>query len=158
MRKGVLRNFANFTGKRLCHRLIFNKVAGLRSEAHNFIKTESLAQVFSCEFCEISKNTFFTEHLQTTSSGFCMVSIFPSNPFHATGQLREKFPNTEFLLVHILLYSVRIQENTDQKKTLYLGTFPAVVSFYTLVPFYTSFYTHISHIPAESVSRNILVR
>ena len=30
--------------------------------------------------------------------------------------LREKCPNTEFLLVSIFLYSVRIQENTDQKK------------------------------------------
>ena len=29
-----------------------------RSEACNFIKKESLAQVFSCESCEISKNTF----------------------------------------------------------------------------------------------------
>ena len=28
-------------------------------EARNFIKNETLAQVFSCEFCEISKNTFF---------------------------------------------------------------------------------------------------
>ena len=27
--------------------------------ACNFIKKETLAQVFSCEFCEISKNTFF---------------------------------------------------------------------------------------------------
>ena len=27
--------------------------------ACNFLKKESLAQVFSCEFCEISKNTFF---------------------------------------------------------------------------------------------------
>ena len=27
-----------------------------------------LAQVFSCEFCEISKNTFFTEHLWTADS------------------------------------------------------------------------------------------
>ena len=26
------------------------------------------AQMFSCEFCEISKNTFFTEHLRTTAS------------------------------------------------------------------------------------------
>ena len=25
----------------------------------NFIKKETLAQMFSCEFCEISKNTFF---------------------------------------------------------------------------------------------------
>ena len=31
--------------------------------ACNFIKTETLAQVFFCEFCEISKNTFFIEHL-----------------------------------------------------------------------------------------------
>ena len=28
----------------------------------------TLAQVFSCEFCKISKNTFFTEHLPTTTS------------------------------------------------------------------------------------------
>ena len=31
----------------------------LRAETCNFIKKESLAQVFSCEFCEISKSTFF---------------------------------------------------------------------------------------------------
>ena len=30
--------------------------------------------------------------------------------------LREKCLNTEFFLVHIFLYSVRIQENTDHKK------------------------------------------
>ena len=28
--KGVLRNFAKFTGKRLCESLFFNKVTGLR--------------------------------------------------------------------------------------------------------------------------------
>ena len=27
-----------------------------------------LIRVFSCEFCKISKNTFFTEHLWTTAS------------------------------------------------------------------------------------------
>ena len=32
------------------------------------IKNLSLANVFSCEFYEISKNTFSTEHLQTTAS------------------------------------------------------------------------------------------
>ena len=30
----------------------------LQAEAFNFIKKESLARVFSFEFCEISKNTF----------------------------------------------------------------------------------------------------
>ena len=62
MRKGVLRNLTEFTGKHFCQRLFFNKVAV------HFIKKEPLVQVFSCEFCEISKNTFFTEHLWTTAS------------------------------------------------------------------------------------------
>ena len=30
-----------------------------RYQACNFIKKETLAQVFSCEFCKIFKNTFF---------------------------------------------------------------------------------------------------
>ena len=59
VKKGVLRNFAKFTGKRLCQSLVFNKVAG----ACSFIKEETLVQVFSCKFCEIGKNTFFTEHI-----------------------------------------------------------------------------------------------
>ena len=44
-KKGVLKNFTKLAGKHLCQRLFFKK--------------ESLAQMFSCEFCEISKNTFF---------------------------------------------------------------------------------------------------
>ena len=36
-------------------------------EASNFIKIETLAQVFSCESCEISKSTFFTEHVWATA-------------------------------------------------------------------------------------------
>ena len=48
-KKGVLKYFAKFTWKRLCQSLFFNKVLFL-------IKT--LAQVFSGEFCEISKNIF----------------------------------------------------------------------------------------------------
>ena len=32
------------------------------------IKKEALAQMFSCEFCEISKNSFFTEHFRVTTS------------------------------------------------------------------------------------------
>ena len=68
-KKGVLRNLGKFTGKRPCQNFYFNKVAGL---ACNFIKIETLAQVFSCEFCEISKNTFSTEHLLTAASVLCI--------------------------------------------------------------------------------------
>ena len=32
------------------------------------IKLQTLAQLFSCELCKISRNTFFTEHLRATAS------------------------------------------------------------------------------------------
>ena len=66
VKKGVLRNFAKFIRKHLCQSISFNEIAGLK--VCNFIKREILAQVFSSEFCEISKNTFLTEHLWATAS------------------------------------------------------------------------------------------
>ena len=66
-KKGALRNFAKFTGKHLCQSLSFNKVAGL--SLATLSKKEPLAQVFSCEFCEISKNTFFHSTPPVTAFG-----------------------------------------------------------------------------------------
>ena len=40
----------------------------LQASACNFIKKETLAHVFSCKFCKIFRNTFFTEHLWTNNS------------------------------------------------------------------------------------------
>ena len=54
-RKCVLRNFAKFTGKYRCQSLFLIK---LLASACNCIKKGTLAEVFSCEFCEIFKNTF----------------------------------------------------------------------------------------------------
>ena len=56
MKKSVLRNFSKFIRKHLCQSFF------------NFIKKEALVQVFSCEFCEIFTNIFFTEHLRATAS------------------------------------------------------------------------------------------
>ena len=39
VKKGALRNFAKFTGKHLCQRLFFNKVAGLRQITPNYTET-----------------------------------------------------------------------------------------------------------------------
>ena len=64
-RKVFLKNSQNFTEKHLCWSFIFNKVAGLRPET---IMKETPAQVLFCEFCEIFKNTFFTELLIVAAS------------------------------------------------------------------------------------------
>ena len=49
-KKVVFKNFGKFTEKHLCQSLFFNKVAGL--DLQLYLK-KTLAQMFSCEFCEI---------------------------------------------------------------------------------------------------------
>ena len=56
----ISQNSKENTCGRVSFFIFFNKVAG---GACNFIKKETLAQVFSCEFRKISKNTYFKEHL-----------------------------------------------------------------------------------------------
>ena len=43
--------------------------------ANNFIKTETLVQVFSCEFCEISKNNFSYRTPAVATSDFIIFRI-----------------------------------------------------------------------------------
>ena len=70
MQKGALRNFTKFTGKHLCQSVFFNKVAGLGPAT--LLKKRLLHR---CEFCEISKNTFFIKHLPTTASAYIPKSM-----------------------------------------------------------------------------------
>ena len=92
VRKSVLRNFTKFTGKHLCQSLFFNKVTGL---ACNFIQKETLAQVLFCEFCEISKSAFLTEHVRVTASVSCYIILRSSrrhSPSVRKKQLKQDFP------------------------------------------------------------------
>ena len=56
IKKGVLKNFAKFTGKYLCRSLFLNKVAGLTSSA---LLKKGLLQRYSRELGEIFTNTVF---------------------------------------------------------------------------------------------------
>ena len=47
--------------------LLYEKV---QTSACNLIQKETLAQVFSCKFCEIPEKNFFTEHLWAAASGW----------------------------------------------------------------------------------------
>ena len=58
----------------ICTRVSF--LVKLQASARNFIKRDTLAQVFSCEFCEISKNTFsYRTPLAAASFVFSIIQI-----------------------------------------------------------------------------------
>ena len=65
-KKGVRKNFAKFTGKHLSRSLFFNKE--LQARGVQLYLKMTLQHVFSFEFSEVFKITFFTEHFRATSS------------------------------------------------------------------------------------------
>ena len=69
VKKGVLTNFAKFTG---------NNCTGLKLQASswNFFKKETLTWEVFCEFFEIFENTFFTERLWMIASRYSSKYLF----------------------------------------------------------------------------------
>ena len=61
-RKGVLRNFEKFTGKRLCQSLLFNKVAALRTVT--LLKKRFWYKYFPVNFSKFLKTPSIIEHLR----------------------------------------------------------------------------------------------
>ena len=67
-KKGVLLNFAKFTGKHPFQGLFFNKVAGLRPAT--LLKKRLWHRCFSVNFAKFLRIPFATEHLQWPLSLF----------------------------------------------------------------------------------------
>ena len=59
--KKVFSKFSQNSQENTCARVSFS--IKLQAEAYNFIKKVTLAQLFSCEFCEYFENTFFIDYL-----------------------------------------------------------------------------------------------
>ena len=64
-KKGVLKNFAEFTGNHLCQSFLLLQL---------YLKKYSCTGV-SCEFYKIFNKTFFTEHLQPSASKFFQSTV-----------------------------------------------------------------------------------
>ena len=76
-KKDVLKNVAKFTGKHLCESFFLNKVV-----------SESLAQLFSYELCEIVKNTFFYRTPPVVAS---VCSFFVSSWLRGKRHIQNRF-------------------------------------------------------------------
>ena len=70
--KGILRNFAKFTGKYLCQSLFLNKVAGLRPTT--LVKKRLWHRCFPVNFWKFIRTPFPTEHLPWLLLNFPTVS------------------------------------------------------------------------------------
>ena len=75
VKKGVFKNLRKFTGKHLCWSLFLIKLRVFRPAT--LLNSDSNTQIFSCTICEIFKNTYFEEHLQTTASAVGFTKLFP---------------------------------------------------------------------------------
>ena len=71
VKKGVLRNFAKFTGKHLYQILFFNKVAGLNNSLWH--------RCFPVNFAKFLRTSIFTKYLRTTASVdfFVILHFYP---------------------------------------------------------------------------------
>ena len=72
-KSGVLKNFANFTGKHLCLNLFLIKLQASRLQLY---QKETPTQVLSCEICKNFKNTFFYRTLPVTKPFSQAVNYF----------------------------------------------------------------------------------
>ena len=87
LKKGVLEISQN-SRENTCARVSF--LINCRLHACNFIKKGSLAQGFSSEFCEISRNTFSYRTPQMTSSENTEIVNRSWSTWHSKSFLRQK--------------------------------------------------------------------
>ena len=115
----------------LCIYFQLRKVKWCRSSRPDVICKKNVLRNFA-KFTEkhMYQSLFFlTEHLLWLLLPLAICNIGKYFTRFSYFPLREKCPNTEFFLVSIFLYSIRIQENTDQKK-LRIWTFFTQCCFY----------------------------
>ena len=72
VRKGVLRNFVQFTGKHLCQSLFFDKVEGLKPT--NVLEKRLWHSCFPVNCAKFLRTPLLTEHLLATASLYCGVT------------------------------------------------------------------------------------
>ena len=93
-----------------------------KNVACNFIKKEFLAQVFSFEFCEILKNTYFTEHLRKIASEIDMKIV---ERYHLSMFREEQIRSKRLRLFRV--------EPGDKKQKKYALSHPFICTKITMI-------------------------
>ena len=99
--KGVLRNLTKLTGKHLCQRLVFNKVAGLRPAT--LLKKSLWNKCFASNFAKFLRTPFFYRTSPVAASANMINSpkfneMWKAELYSAYWIKKEKKANSELLL------------------------------------------------------------
>ena len=115
-KKVALTNFVKLTRKHLRYNLVFKEAAHLQSLTLS--KKEIPRQMFSCEFCKISHNTFFKEpfgRLLLHKHSLCLLSQHDTSSFQK--RCYTYFPAEYFLgLIYRLVTRVSSMFQTLSQK------------------------------------------
>ena len=101
--KQVLSEILQNSQENTCVKVSF--LIKLQAQACYFILKETLAQVFSCEFCEISKNTFCyrTPPVAASNQSKCPLwNTLTTNQHYSISTIKLKF--MEVLITHIFIF------------------------------------------------------
>ena len=112
-----LKNFTKFTGGYLQWRSFFVKLQTWHAGVFLWVLL-SFQNSYSKVYLRATGSVLFSvTYALVIISDWLLIKSFKSFIFSKFTflTLRENCPNTEFFLVRVFLYSVRIQENTDQK-------------------------------------------
>ena len=93
--------------------------------------------MFSCEFCEVSKNTFYKEHIWAATSG--LPNLLPSSELQATGSVSyaatvyQPRTNLSAILINLFLrFSFAVKSSQRSLASLVFSFFNADESFWTI--------------------------
>ena len=92
--------------------LFFNK-----SQAYNVIEKETLAQVFSCEFSDFFRNTFFIAHFRWLLIKCLVIKPFASN-FFTTQFVTQHIVTKVFVMFCVIWYYLYNSKNTHRRVLL----------------------------------------
>ena len=81
---GLLKSFANFTGKHLCWSLFLKK--NLQAQGLQLYQKKASAQLLSCEVYEIFKNIFLYKTLPVTPLRWLLLYFFKKSNYKAISQ------------------------------------------------------------------------
>ena len=116
-KEGVFRNFIKFTGKHLCQRLFFNKVAGLKPGT--LLKKSLWPRCFPANIAKFLRTPLFTEYLWWLLLKHIVSKVFifwvtRADPLHCYGHWKH------FFMKHFFQVTLEPHKLSSSKKDIIL--------------------------------------